>query len=176
MKTPNRLLRHLFCAALGLLVARVEIVAQAVPPPGPKEEVITLSPFSVHGSRDVGYVATESLAGGRLSTPLKDTGVALTVLTREFLDDIAANSFLEAADWAPNANSVYSSSGPQIFNDYQVNFRSMGAGFQSRNYFRWYVNSDVYNTSRIDFARGPNSVVFGDAGVGGIANVSSKRA
>lgn len=176
MKTPNRLLPQLVCAALGLLVARVELAAQAVPPPGPKEEVVTLSPFSVQGSRDVGYVATESLAGGRLSTPLKDTGVALTVLTREFLDDIAANNFLEAADWAPNSNSVYSSSGPQIFNDYQVNFRSMGAGFQSRNYFRWYVNSDVYNTSRIDFARGPNSVVFGDAGVGGIANVSSKRA
>ena len=150
--------------------------AQVAPPPRPAEEVVTLSPFSVAASRDQGYVAAESLAGGRLSTPLKDTGVAIPVLTREFLDDIAANNFLEAADWAPNSNSVYSASGPQIFNDYQVNFRSMGAGFQSRNYFRWYVNSDVYNTSRIDFARGPNSVVFGDAGVGGIANVSSKRA
>ncbi len=178
MNPPNPPLRLLTLALSALLAAAAPgLRAQSAPPPRPAaEEVVTLSPFSVEASRDVGYVATESLAGGRLSTPLKDTGVAITVLTREFLDDIAANNFLEAADWAPNSNSVYSSSGPQIFNDYQVNFRSMGAGFQSRNYFRWYVNSDVYNTSRIDFARGPNSVVFGDAGVGGIANVSSKRA
>jgi len=169
----SRLARSLL--GLGLLSAS-ELDAQLAPAARAPDDVVTLSPFSVEASRDVGYVAAESLAGGRLSTPLKDTGVAITVLTREFLDDIAASNFLEAADWAPNSNSVYSSSGPQIFNDYQVNFRSMGAGFQSRNYFRWYVNSDIYNTSRIDFARGPNSVVFGDAGVGGIANVSSKRA
>lgn len=145
-------------------------------PVAEEEEVETLTPFSIEIGRDEGYTATQSLAGGRLATPIKDTGAAITVLTREFLDDVAASNFLEAADWAPNSNSAYSASGPNVFNDYQVNFRSLGGGFQSRNYFRWYINSDVYNTSRIDFARGPNSVVFGDAGVGGIANVSSKRA
>jgi iron complex outermembrane receptor protein len=173
-KKPFPIFAHALLS-LGLF-STSELDAQLAPAARAPDDVVTLSPFSVEASRDVGYVATESLAGGRLSTPLKDTGVAITVLTREFLDDIAANNFLEAADWAPNSNSAYSASGPQIFNDYQVNFRSMGAGFQSRNYFRWYVNSDIYNTSRIDFARGPNSVVFGDAGVGGIANVSSKRA
>lgn len=161
--------------ALGFF-ATSDLNAQTAPAVSPLDDVVSLSPFTVEASKDQGYTATESLAGGRLATPLKETGAAITVLTREFLDDIAANNFLEAADWAPNSSSVYSYSGPQIFNDYQVNFRSLGAGFQSRNYFRWYVNSDIYNTSRIDFARGPNSVVFGDAGVGGIANVGSKRA
>ncbi len=178
MKSKPTLLRSVSRAFVALgFAAAGDLDAQTAPPPPPGQEaVVTLSPFSITAGRDEGYTATQSLAGGRLATSLKDTGAAITVLTREFLDDIAANNFLEAADWAPNSNSVYSASGPQIFNDYQVNFRSLGAGFQSRNYFRWYVNSDVYNTSRIDFARGPNSVVFGDSGVGGIANVSSKRA
>ncbi len=178
MKPKNTLVRSLSNAFLALgFAAAGDLDAQTAPSsPLGQDSVVTLSPFSITAGRDEGYTATQSLAGGRLATSLKDTGAAITVLTREFLDDIAANNFLEAADWAPNSNSVYSASGPQIFNDYQINFRSLGAGFQSRNYFRWYVNSDVYNTSRIDFARGPNSVVFGDSGVGGIANVSSKRA
>lgn len=177
MKVKDSLFRRVAQTILALgFFAGAAADAQTVSSAAPADEVISLTPFSVEATRDQGYTATQSLAGGRLATPLKETGAAITVLTREFLDDIAANNFLEAADWAPNSNSVYSAAGPQIFNDYQVNFRSLGSGFQSRNYFRWYVNSDVYNTSRIDFARGPNSVVFGDAGVGGIANVSSKRA
>lgn len=163
--------------AIGFSAAGDLQAQTAAPPPANEDEsVVTLSPFSITANRDEGYTATQSLAGGRIAMPLKDTGAAITVLTREFLDDIAASTFLEAADWAPNSNSVYTATGPSITNDYAINFRSLGGGFQSRNYFRWYVNSDVYNTSRIDFARGPNSVVFGDSGVGGIANISSKRA
>lgn len=140
------------------------------------ETVFQLSPFEVNASNDRGYTATSSLAGGRLSSDLRDTAAAVTVMTTEFLADIGATNFLDAAKWAPNAIPVQEVSGADLYNDYSVQFRSLGAGFQSRNYFRWYINSDAYNTARIEFARGPNSLVFGDAGVGGIANVSSLQA
>jgi len=167
--------RTLYGALMSLLAAPLTS-AQAVAPGAANEPTVTLSPFEVTSTRDIGYTATSSLAGGRLSTELKDTPVSLSVLTREFLDDIAANTFLEAAEWAPNTANVYSYSGANLFNDYQTATRSLGASFQARNYFIWYLNSDAYNTERLDFARGPNSVVFGDANVGGTANISTKRA
>ena len=166
----NRNLRSLLAA----LLAPAPLFAQTTGPAG--SETVTLSPFEVVSTRDVGYTATSSLAGGRLATDLKDTPAAISVLTREFLDDIAASTFIEASQWATNVVSVYSYSQPAPFNDYNTATRSLGASFQSRNYFIWYVNSDAFNTERLDFARGPNSVVFGDANVGGTANISTKRA
>ncbi|HRE79844.1 MAG TPA: hypothetical protein PLN52_02290, partial [Opitutaceae bacterium] len=50
------------------------------PPP------VTLTPFTVSTERDVGFVATSSLAGGRLATDLADTPAAYSVITREFID------------------------------------------------------------------------------------------
>jgi outer membrane receptor protein involved in Fe transport len=177
---PDHPLLRAFSAALAVLALGAStafLSAQSAPAPTSPapDETVVLSPFRVESRGDEGYTATSALAGGRLSTPLRDTAAAISVLTEQFMQDIGATSFLDAAEWAPNAVSNYVT-GPNIFQDYQINFRSLGGGFQSRNHFRWYSNSDVYNTERIEFARGPNSVIFGDAGVGGVANVNSKRA
>ena len=45
-------------------------------------ETIVLSPFEVRTDLDTGFVATTSLAGGRLAGRLQDTPVAYSVLTR----------------------------------------------------------------------------------------------
>lgn len=140
------------------------------------QDVVELPPFEVYTSEDRGYRATSSFAGGRISTPLRDTAASISVMTGEFIRDIGAANFLEAAKWAPNAVSEQEVSGRSPYNDYSIRFRGMDLGFQSRNYVIWYINSDAYNTERIDFSRGPNSLVFGDAGAGGIANVSSIQA
>ncbi|MCD8481190.1 MAG: hypothetical protein LR015_00025 [Verrucomicrobia bacterium] len=139
-------------------------------------EIIELSPFVVDASRDVGYTATASLAGGRLSTQLRDTAAAVTVLTEAFIRDIGATNFLEAARWTPNAVPRSDVRGQELYNDYSVSFRSLGGRYQTRNFFRWYINSDSFSTARIDFTRGPNGIVFGDSGSGGIANINSKQA
>lgn len=169
----TRLLVSLCLSAIPFMPAFAQMPNDA---DAPGETVFELSPFEVNVSNDRGYTATSSLAGGRLRSELRDTAASVSVLTGEFLNDIGATNFLDAATWAPNAVPVEEVSGASLYNDYSVQFRSLGAGFQSRNYFRWYVNSDSYNTDRIEFARGPNSLVFGDAGVGGIANVSSMQA
>lgn len=48
--------------------------------------------------------------------------------------------------------------------------------YPTRNYFRWYVTSDSYNTERLEFARGPNSILFGDGNPGGISTTWTKQA
>ena len=56
------------------------------------DKVVVLSPFVVNTARDQGFVATSSLAGGRLATDLKDTAAAYTVLTKEFVDAVGITS------------------------------------------------------------------------------------
>ncbi len=139
------------------------------------EEVIELSPFEVTATT-VGYYATNTAIGGRINQALKDTASAVSVLTSEFVKDVGAINFLEAMKWGTNAVAQAEYVPDNIFENNQVNFRGLGKSFNARDYFLWYVNSDWYNVDRIDISRGPNALVFGDAGVGGIANVSSKRA
>ncbi|MBE7539066.1 MAG: TonB-dependent receptor [Opitutaceae bacterium] len=142
----------------------------------PKEEpIITLNAFEVSSDRDVGYTASSALAGGRIEAPLKETPSAVTIMTREFLDDIAATSFSSAAEWAPNAIPV-GDTGGGAGGEHNVNMRGLGSSFPSRNYFRWYVSSDSYATERLEFARGPNAILFGDANPGGVNTTWSKQA
>lgn len=139
-----------------------------------QEEPAVLSPFEVRTDRDVGYVATSSLAGGRTEMSLKQTAAAISVFTREFLDDIGADSLIGVAEWGLNMIPK-ADSNTTLQGEYNVNFRGLGNSFPSRNYFVWYIDSDSYVTERYEFARGPNSVLFGDGNVGGIQTTWTKR-
>ena len=81
-------------AALLALVLLPAAIAATPPAPTPADAgtPVALSAFTVSGSRDVGYTATNTLAGTRLNTALQDIGTALSVVTRELLDDLAATS------------------------------------------------------------------------------------
>jgi len=146
------------------------------------EEMIVLTPFEVNTTRDVGYIATNTLAGSRLNTSLKDTGAAISVLTPEFLSDLGAtsmrdvilfsnNSVPDFGDAAPNFNA-----NPMIGSDeFQLRIRGLTASY-ARNYFTWETSTDFYNIERLDEARGPNSILFGFGSAGGIVNSTTKQA
>lgn len=156
-----------------LLAAAAPAQQPSAPPPDPTETTIRLSPFEVSTDRDTGYQAVSSLAGGRIDTPLDRTPAALSVLTREFLDDIAANNFIDAAVWSPNSYLVAPTSD---FSDYRVDFRSANTGSSpSVNYFGFPYTMDGYSTERLEFARGPNSILFGQGNLSGIATVNLKQ-
>ena len=65
--------------------------------------MLQLTPFSVTADADTGYIARDSLAGSRLNTALKDTPASLSVLTKEFLEDIGATTLEEAMAWSTNS-------------------------------------------------------------------------
>ncbi len=154
-----------------------------------EEEAVVLSPFEVSTERDFGYVSTATLSGGRLSTELRNTAAAVSVLPREFLDDIGASSVQESLLWAtnsvaPTASDVTPGSGGNetsgvtilAFGGTSVTVRGIRSATIALNYFPWSNNLDTYNTERLDISRGPNALVFGDASSGGIVNISTKRA
>ncbi|MBX3737969.1 MAG: TonB-dependent receptor [Candidatus Didemnitutus sp.] len=177
MKTPLCASRLATLAALSLTLA-TSVSAQTAPaaPAKTDETTYTLSPFEVTVDRDVGYTAANSLAGGRTDAPLKDTPAAVSVLTREFLDDLAIPNFAAASEWSVNSTPTYLTGDSSVNGGYTVSFRGLSASFPTRNYFIWYLDSDNYNTERLEFARGPNGVLFGDSNMGGIPTVWTKRA
>jgi iron complex outermembrane recepter protein len=143
---------------------------------------IELSPFTVNSSTDVGYVANNTLAGSRLNTSLKDTAATISVMTEEFLADIAAFSVSDAMLYAGNLQidqeetvngTPTGNLQAESFPTYRL--RGMKATV-ARNYFAWNIPGNTYNIERIDESRGPNSVLFGVGAAGGIINSSTKQA
>src|SRR5215207_8534311 len=161
-----------------LLVSSATLSAQTVPAATDRSaagSAITLSPFEVREDSENGYTATSALSGGRTDTPLKLTAASISVMTSQFLADVAATDLQTAMLWSTNfvpQLDLNQSSG----SGHTINLRNMGSSFQSRNHFMWYVPSDSYNTERYEFSRGPNGVLFGDAGAGGISTNLTKRA
>src|SRR5690606_6118090 len=115
-------------------------------PDGSNEDAapIILSPFTVSTSQDTGYVATNTLAGSRLNTRLADTPASISVMTKDFLDDIGALSVTGAMDYAVNAgfdisggatNSRSDTGNNLIGRDYNFQVRGYRSATQTRNYF-----------------------------------------
>jgi len=141
-------------------------------------DAVQLSAFEVRTDRDRGYQALNAGSGGRVDLPLKLTPSAMSAMTKEFLDDWAVTDMRESFKYAMNvdvANNSSPNGGP--FGDFQFNFRGVGdtGNYPTRNYFLYYGNSDTYNTERLEFARGPNSVLFGDGQIGGVATNYTKQ-
>lgn len=146
------------------------------------DEVIEMSPFLVDSSRDVGYVATNTLAGSRLNTELFRTPASISVFTPEFLEDAGLEDTNEIIEYAVNFDVDTSSNNGNSYQGQDLNVRARGFrpgganGQSSRNFFNWYIRSDSYSAERFSFARGPNSILFGLGEPGGIINVVPKRA
>ncbi|WP_438481934.1 TonB-dependent siderophore receptor [Oleiharenicola lentus] len=138
-------------------------------------ETVVLSPFVVTSEGDTGYTAANSLMGGRINTALKDTPASVSVITRQFLDDIAATSPADVVEWTVNVAPNYVGA-TSSFSTYQYNIRNLGTSSATRNYVLWYGQSDDFNVDRYEFVRGPNGMIYGDSNIGGVPNNWTKRA
>jgi hypothetical protein len=95
---PRRLLL-LIISGRSLLASYARAQAPARPTPGAAEDdKVTFSPFVVSGDEHTGYTATRSLAGGRINIEVIKAPSDVTVLTREFLDDLGALNYMN--EWS----------------------------------------------------------------------------
>ncbi|MES2695699.1 MAG: TonB-dependent receptor plug domain-containing protein [Verrucomicrobiota bacterium] len=156
--------------------------AQTAPAPSSSSsssssETVTLSPFEVSTDRDVGYTASATLAGGRLNSDLRDTAAAISVFTKDFLDDIAVTNVNQALEYGLNvASEVEPTGNLSVENNFNFRIRGITGAQRSRNLFRTQLNLDSYNTERLDFSRGPNAILFGEGSPAGLINTSTKVA
>jgi len=157
----------------------------------PEDEApIILSPFEVSTERDTGYQATETLAGTRIRTDLKDVGGALSVYTKEFLKDVGATDNATLLQYTTNAEvagtrGTYAGLGNGTSVDETATLRAPGGAQRvrglasadnTRDFFVTDIPWDSYNVDRIDIQRGPNSILFGLGSPAGIVNATTRAA
>lgn len=154
------------------------------------DEIFELSPFVVGSQSQQGYMATETLAGTRIRTQLKDIGSAVSILTEDFMDDIAASDDVDLLVFAPNtevvgmAGNFSGTTGRALWVNYgssrqlnsQTRIRGLAEADKTRNYFGTAIPFDSYNVDRVVVNRGSNSFLFGLGSPAGIINYQLKRA
>ncbi len=174
---PRLMTHHRAAACAAILILGTAL-------PAADNEVINLSPFVVSSEGDEGYRASNTLSGTRMNTSLLHTPAAISVLTKEFLDDIGAENVGDMLKFAMSSEHERSdpSGGIQQAFDVRATIRGFTESVISRDYLpnmvegRGILASDRFNVDRADLSRGPNSILFGAGRPGGALNLTSKRA
>jgi len=185
--------RKIALALLSVSAAWPGLIAQTTPPPAPAakdtsdEELVVLTPFEINTSKDTGYQATETLAGTRIRTDLKDVASSIQVVTKEFLQDIGATDNSTLLQYMTNAevagtrgNFAGVGRGTSLSNSQNIatnnRIRGLVSADQTMNFFTTNIPWDSYNVDRIDIQRGPNTILFGLGSPAGIVNASTRDA
>ncbi len=156
-----------------------------------EEPAVELSPFVVAGNSDVGYEATESLAGTGLATKLTDLGASVSVVTSKFLEDTGSKNLsdvlvyqanMEVSGFGGNLSGASPAGGgvsgePSLGNGPTgTRVRGLAEATQARNFYRSIIPMDGYNTDRVEINRGANALLFGVGSPAGIINSSTTSA
>lgn len=122
-----------------------------------------------------GFVAKRALSATKTDTPLIETPQAISVITRDQMEAQGVQTLRQVTAYTAGAVSNY--------------FDSRGDTFKARGgdvtqyldgmvRFIGYWNDtrpDPYTLERVEFLRGPSSVLYGQGSVGGVLNLTSKR-
>jgi len=148
-------------------------VAPALKPAAAPADVIQLNPFVIIDRPDDGYAPTETLAGTRVKTQAKDLASALSMISPDMLADLGAMSFDDVVDFLPSTSAFLLDDTNTARNGTPFNVRGFVSNSLTANFFPTIVPIDTYNTSRLTFARGPNSILFGVGNPGGGLDTST---
>ncbi|RKQ73496.1 TonB-dependent siderophore receptor [Oceanibaculum indicum] len=149
-------------------------------------DAMTLDPVTVEGKRVVetgkgafdGYVATRSTAGTKTDTPLIETPQSISVVGSEQIDRLKPQTVGEALRYTPGllkGQGFNRTDDGFYMRGFQVNHESLymdGLRGQPNIYS---TSTEPYALERIEVLRGPASVLYGQAGPGGVINMVSKR-
>jgi len=150
-------------------------------------DVVQLSPFEVNGAQDRGYLATTAMSGTRLNSKIEDIASALSVVTKQQLQDTAAvdinDVFLYEANTEGSGQwTSYTIDRGTVSDDIEMNpygvtrMRGLSAANTATDGFSSSLPFDTYNVDSIEVSRGPNSSVFGLGNTGGGVNINSSKA
>ena len=149
--------------------------AQSPQPETESTKKPTILPMvQVSADKDSGYATPRSTTAMKTDTLLRDTPQSVTVITQKQLQDQAPLSMTEAMRYVPGIG-VSSGEGNRDAVVFRGN-RSTGDFYidgmrDDVQYFR-----DFYNIDRIEVLKGPNGMIFGRGGSGGVINRVRKEA
>ncbi|MFA5058839.1 MAG: TonB-dependent receptor, partial [Opitutaceae bacterium] len=140
------------------------------------EETVKLDPLEVRSDRtgDENYQLARSRTATKTDTALQDLPQSITIVTSDQMRDQQMTSFANLVRYVPGIGSHQGEN-----NRDQLIFRGNSS---SADFFLNGVRDDVqyyrdlFNLDRVEVLRGPNAMIFGRGGGGGIINRVTKEA
>ncbi|HSS22027.1 MAG TPA: TonB-dependent siderophore receptor [Pyrinomonadaceae bacterium] len=121
-----------------------------------------------------GYQTEEISSATKTLTPLRDTPQSISVVTKEQIKDQSFQSVSDVVNYIPG---VSSHQGENNRDQLILRGNSTSADFYLngvRDDVQYY--RDLYNVDRVEALKGPNAMIFGRGGGGGVINRVSKEA
>ncbi|MHB2208116.1 TonB-dependent receptor [Methylobacterium sp. CM6257] len=143
---------------------------------GGASEAVTLEELSVaatpigepQGGVTVGYLTKQTRSATKTNTPLLDTPQSITIVTQEQIRD---QNFQNLTDQLRYVPGVVPAQGESNRDQAIIRGQNTSADFfvnGMRDDVQYY--RDLYNVQRVEVLKGPDSLIFGRGGGGGIIN------
>ncbi len=129
---------------------------------------------------DFSYVGLSSRTATKTDVAIGETPRAISIVTREQMDDRASISIADALQYTPSIQANYF--GEDNKQDWFVirGFQQANSGLYqdgtrlySSGFYSWQI--DPFGLERVEILRGPGSALYGQTPPGGVINVISKR-
>ena len=123
---------------------------------------------------DSGYQLAATSSGTKTLTPMRDIPQAITVVTQELIKDQMMMSIGDVVRYVPG---ITAHQGENNRDQVIIRGNSSSADFfvngvrDDVQYYR-----DLYNLDRVEALKGPNAMIFGRGGMGGVINRVTKEA
>jgi len=157
--------------ALALAIA-LSPVAHAEDPAVPRKPT-ELDKVEVIGKADP-YVVPESSTATKTPTPLRDTPQSITVVTQQLIRDQAMQNMADVVRYVPGvtmAQGEGNRDNPVLRGNSSTSDMYVDGMRDDVQYLR-----DLYNIDRVEALKGPNAMIFGRGGSGGVINRVTKQA
>jgi len=162
----------------------------AIPAPvgGDARDAVALTPVLVRADAVgetatgpvAGFVARRSAAGTKTDTPLIETPQSISVVTRDQMDAQGATTLVEGLRYTPGIVAQYGDTDLRLdwltlrgFTPPARYLDNLRLPFGARGYSQPRV--EPWGLERLEVVKGPSSVLYGQAGPGGLVNMVSKR-
>ena len=178
------------------VVARAQTVAKP-PVVEAAKDTVTLNAFEVTADRDDSYGALNSASITRFNVAMEDMPVSADIFTEAFMKDVAATSIEEvvqgysagagyAAADGEASGAMSAQPGDRNANTY-IQIRGMNTPVIQRDSFMpvgtfgnpgstGVGRTDNFDRERVEVINGPQALLYGGSGAGGVINVTSKQA
>ncbi len=146
------------------------------PPSTPVELTLNLADYrdTVTITDTGGYKAETVRSATKTVTPLKDTPQSITVIQSELMRDQLMMNMGDVVRYVPGITYIQ---GENNRDQLVIRGQSTSADFfvdGTRDDVQYY--RDLYNLDRIEALKGPNAMIFGRGGGGGVINQVTKQA
>ncbi len=121
-----------------------------------------------------GYTVETTASSTKTNTPLRDVPQAISVVTRDQIQDQAMQSLTDVVRYAPGVGAAQGEGNRDnpIFRGNASTADMFVDGIRDDvEYFR-----DLYNVERVEVLKGPNGMIFGRGAVGGLINRVTRQA